>query len=96
MLNEIVQLQKAANGFIVILPFRNEYLPAPDFTNEEVIRRQVRILRDEYEKDPLLSNLMADMEKEPIVSQPYKPENNIYIFKTFNEVTDFLKNEFYK
>jgi len=95
-----IQLTKAANGFIVVLPIEDQlYSAPPDYTDPETIKKMAAIMRDEMHKDPLIEQLMSDAgakEVGPSIAVPKKTQNNIFVFKTFNEVADFLRTEFHK
>lgn len=80
-------IQKAANGYIVSTPFQPTVV-----SQEQIIRQQARIMKDEFHGDPLLKGLQ-EPQLETDDSNEFKIESipNVFIFKTLDELIAFLK-----
>lgn len=80
-------IQKAANGYIVSTPFQPQIV-----SQEEMIRQQARIYKDEFQGDPMLKGLrQSEPDNEDPNEFKIEPMPNVYIFKTLGELIGFLK-----
>lgn len=80
-------IQKAANGYIVSIPFQPRIV-----TQEDIVRQQARIYKDEFQGDPMLKGIQdPDIDNDD--SDEFKVEGtpNVFVFKTLNELIGFLK-----
>lgn len=92
-----ITITQVANGWMVVLPYRQTVLASP-FDEEAHIRRQARIMRDEFEEDYFLKDIqdkaaVAELPKFKEIPLKELKEKNISVFKTFAEVMDYLKFE---
>ena len=85
-----IEITQVANGWIVIL---NSIQKNP-FTMEAMTEMAKNVAQS-VERDPLLSSLEEKKITEELNVIDYK-DNNIHIFKTFEEVLGFLKFNFSK
>lgn len=94
---EIV-IRQIANGWMVILPHIHQLPEQPDV--EELMRKQFRIAKEEFGGgDDVLDKIRKENQEQP---QPKKAElrpapkiidlkdENVYCFKTFPELLEFL------
>lgn len=101
-MNEIIQLQKAANGWIVILPY--QYLPVSGVENfmsspEEAAKffRKVKDQLDNSEDDIMNKIRRENQEQEYSeirVPVPARQPNNMYIFSSYDEASSFIKSRY--
>ncbi len=93
-----ISIQKAANGWLVILPMQFNEPPQIDYNDPRMIKHVVKLYKEEFQKDGLLDELgVYDkvMEEMPTqVPAPAKPESNIYIFATYDEASAFIKKRY--
>lgn len=75
--------------------------PAPDFTDPETIKKMARIMKTEFDssKDPLLDKIEQENvitgEPDMFVHQTKRVQPNpVYIFKTYDEASTFIKLRF--
>jgi len=102
MQDEPIQLTKAANGWIVMLPMRYMRMHGPEINwlDPQTIKAVAGMMKKEYAKDPTLEELgHYDEEQVPLAPMPMpqrEPENNVYIFKTYDEASNFIKERYDK
>ena len=82
-----INIQKAANGYLVSTPFQPTIMH-PD----HALRNQARILKEEFQSDPELMRLRHS-EPENDQTDDFKITSmpNVFVFKTLDELIGFLK-----
>lgn len=90
--NEI-NISKVSNGWIVCLPDEIQDIMQ---LQEDSIRNQVRILKEEMTGDDLLKSLQKG-DEEPVIQTDNRTQlqkdATTFIFATFPEVLEFLKSK---
>lgn len=99
-----VIITKVKNGWIVQmpLPLRQFYgpMPAPDY--EQQLRKQARIMREEFQKDDELARLRgetADDNQEqlpPVASEKLPEAGHLFIFTDAEKMLAFLSERLIK
>lgn len=91
----VIQLQKAANGWIVILPMQYDEPPVVDFTSPEQIKKIARLYKEEYQKDNLLEDLGVYDTPQTMIQVPeQKEKNNVFIFSSYDQAAAFVKERY--
>ncbi len=94
-----ITITQVNNGWMVVLPIIGGHFGSPSFmyeTDEASLRRSARIMRDEMHGDPVLRDIQDQDMDIPTPKQPKLSDikdKNISIFKTFEEVLEFLKSQ---
>lgn len=81
-----INIEKAANGYIVSVPFQPKVI-----SNEHFIRQQARIMNEEFRGDPALKMLQQSEVEEESTEFKIESTPNVFVFKTMDELIGFLK-----
>ena len=82
-----IVVQKVANGYLVSTPFQPQIN-----SQEEMIRKQARIMKDEFQSDSLLKGLQnSNNQNEDLAEFKIEAMPNVFIFKTIEELIAFFK-----
>lgn len=90
---QTIEIQQAANGWIVILPMVAN-ISGPDFTDTDFVTKYAKTLASAFRhEDDEIKKIQEDNELPMMISAPgpKKPESNIYIFRTYDEASAFIK-----
>ncbi len=80
-----VNISQCANGWIVVIPY---FVSFP----EDEFRKQARIMKEEFHGDDVLNKLRE--EELESNKAPVMKDENVFIFKTFDEVINFLNKKY--
>lgn len=91
-----ITIQQVANAWLVILPNLQHIQPAyPSFDMDEMLKRGIDLVQEKLHGDDILAKIKA--ENEPVKKVKAPPpkisdlkDENIFSFKTFPEVLEFL------
>jgi len=96
MHNKEINVSKVANGFVLQVynntpePRGNDFLASIPAVVDKILKNFRKV------EDPIMADIEEQQQEEEDekLQDPQEPEGNMYIFKTFEEVTEFLQDYF--
>jgi len=86
-----ITIQSVANGFVVRVP-QDHSFPGP-MREVEMFRTQARIMRDEFQRDDMLQEVIQPEKKTMDEVMESQKDQTLFTFKTFPDVLAFLAKE---